>query len=76
MNQLSNKDALVAIDIADTLTHYRRDCGCFPTIESLKLQITTELSTRSVDNKSYAMLMVEDVLRHNEEWFDKESVPE
>lgn len=73
---LSEKDAKIAIDIADTLTHFRRECGCFPTKELLKQAITEEVKLRPLDNKSYAAMMVQDILVANEEWFDKESEPE
>lgn len=76
MKTISERDVKIAIDIADTLTHYRRDCGCFPTINSIQKQIETELSVRPVNDKSYARMMVEDVMRQHDEWFDKECEPE
>lgn len=76
MKPMTERDTRVAIDIADTLTHFRRECGCFPTKELLKKAIDDEVKLRPFDNKAYAAMMVQDILIANEEWFDRECEPE
>jgi len=73
---ISEKDTKIAIDIADTLIYFRRECGCFPTKKLLDNAIRDEVNTRPLDNKAYAAMMVQDILIANEEWFDKECEPE
>ena len=70
-NLMSNKDQLIAKDIANTIIHFRRECGCFPTTELMRKAIHEETTIRPLDNKAYAEMMVQDIIIQNKEWFAK-----
>lgn len=76
MKSISNRDMRVGTDIAETLIHFRRELGCFPTIDSMKENIKAEVSVRHVDIKNNAAMWAEDIIRGHDEWFNKESEPD
>ena len=73
---MSERDMRLASDVADTILHFRLDCGCFPTRKAMEMAIVEELQIRPFQNKDYGKIMVEDIIQMRGEWFDKECEPE